>query len=131
VPLHVEIVSPERVLYSGDGDMVVARAADGDIAFLPGHAPFIGALSIAPVRVLLEQHGEQAAAVHGGFVEVYNDHVIVLSDVAELPEQIDVPRAQEAKDRAEAALRADEHDEEARAALARAETRLEVAGVNA
>jgi F0F1-type ATP synthase epsilon subunit len=55
VALHVEIVSPERVLYSGDGDMVVARAADGDIAFLPGHAPFIGALSIAPVRVLLEQ----------------------------------------------------------------------------
>ena len=42
--LHVEIVSPERVLYSGDGDMVVARAADGDIAFLPGHAPFIGVL---------------------------------------------------------------------------------------
>ena len=130
MPLHVEIVSPERVLYSGDGDMVVARAADGDIAFLPGHAPFIGALGISSVRVLLEQHGEQAAAVHGGFVEVNNDHVIVLSDVAELPEQIDVPRAQEAKARAEAALRADEHDEEARAALARAETRLEVAGAS-
>ena len=128
MPLHVEIVSPERVLYSGDGDMVVARASDGDIAFLPGHAPFIGALGIASVRVLLQQHGEQAAAVHGGFVEVNNDHVIVLSDVAELPEQIDVPRAQEAKARAEAALRSDEHDEEARAALARAETRLEVAG---
>jgi F-type H+-transporting ATPase subunit epsilon len=130
VPLHVEIVSPERVLYSGDGDMVVARASDGDIAFLPGHAPFIGALGIASVRVLLPQHGEQAAAVHGGFVEVNNDHVIVLSDVAELPEQIDVPRAQEAKARAEAALRADEHDEEAKAALARAETRLEVAGAH-
>jgi F-type H+-transporting ATPase subunit epsilon len=130
VPLHVEIVSPERVLYSGDGDMVVARAADGDIAFLPGHAPFIGALGIASVRVLLQQHGEQAAAVHGGFVEVNNDHVIVLSDVAELPEQIDVARAQAAKARAEAALRADEHDEQAKAALARAETRLEVAGAN-
>ena len=130
MPLHVEIVSPERVLYSGEGDMVVARAADGDIAFLPGHAPFIGALGIASVRVLLQQHGEQAAAVHGGFVEVSNDHVIVLSDVAELPEQIDVPRAQEAKARAEAALRADEHDEEAKAALARAETRLEVAGAD-
>jgi F-type H+-transporting ATPase subunit epsilon len=130
VPLHVEIVSPERVLYSGDGDMVVARASDGDIAFLPGHAPFIGALGIASVRVLLQQHGEQAAAVHGGFVEVSNDHVIVLSDVAELPEQIDVARAHEAKARAEAALRADEHDEEAKAALARAETRLEVAGAS-
>ena len=131
MPLHVEIVSPERVLYSGDGDMVVARAADGDIAFLPGHVPFVGSLGIAKVRTLLPEKGEVAAAVHGGFVEVSHDTVTILSDVAELPEQIDVPRAQEAKDRAEAALRADEHDEEARAALARDETRLEVAGVNA
>ena len=129
MPLEVQVVSPERVLYEGEADMVVCRPADGDIAFLPGHAPFIGALGIASVRVLLQQHGEQAAAVHGGFVEVSNDHVIVLSDVAELPEQIDVPRAQDAKARAEAALRADEHDEEAKAALARAETRLEVAAV--
>ena len=53
VPLHVEVVSPETVLYSGEGDMVVCRTADGDIAFLPGHAPFIGALGIAKVRVIL------------------------------------------------------------------------------
>jgi F-type H+-transporting ATPase subunit epsilon len=130
LPLHVEIVSPERVLYSGEGDMVVARAASGDIAFLPGHAPFIGALGIAPVRVILPQTGEQAAAVHGGFVEVNHDHVIVLSDVAELPEQIDVERARAAKERAEAALRTNEHDEDAKAALARATVRLEVAGAS-
>jgi F-type H+-transporting ATPase subunit epsilon len=128
LPLQVEIVSPERVLYSGEGEMVVARSSDGDIAFLPGHAPFIGALDIAPVRVILPSTGEQAAAVHGGFVNVSNDQVIVLSDVAELPEQIDVERAREAKTRAEAALRADEHDEAASDALARANTRLEVAG---
>jgi F-type H+-transporting ATPase subunit epsilon len=128
VVLHVEIVSPERVLYSGEGDMVVARAAAGDIAFLPGHAPFIGTLHIAPVRVILPQSGEQAAAVHGGFVNVSNDRVIVLSDVAELPEQIDVERARTARARAQEALRQDEHDDEAKAALARAEVRLEVAG---
>ena len=128
MPLHVEIVSPERVLYSGEGDMVVARAESGDIAFLPGHAPFIGALGIAPVRVLLPQSGEQAAAVHGGFVNVSNDRVIVLSDVAELPEQIDVDRARAALARAQEALRADEHDADAKSALARATVRLEVAG---
>ena len=128
MPLHVEIVSPERVLYSGEGDMVVARAAGGDIAFLPGHAPFIGALGVAAVRVLLPHSGEQAAAVHGGFVSVSNDHVIVLSDVAELPEQIDVERARAARERALEALRRDEHDEAAKAALARAQVRLEVAG---
>lgn len=128
MPLHVEIVSPERVLYSGEGDMVVARAVSGDIAFLPGHAPYVGALNVGPVRVILPQHGETAAAVHGGFVNVSNDRVIVLSDVAELSEQIDVERARAAKARAEAALKADDSDSEARAALERAETRLSVAG---
>jgi F-type H+-transporting ATPase subunit epsilon len=123
----VEIVSPERVLYSGEGDMVVARAESGDIAFLPGHAPYLGALGIAAVRVLLPQDGEQAAAVHGGFVNVSNDRVIVLSDVAELPEQIDVDRARAAAARAEEALRVDDNDAEAKAALARAQVRLQVA----
>jgi F-type H+-transporting ATPase subunit epsilon len=124
----VEIVSPERVLYSGEGDMVVARAESGDIAFLPGHAPYIGSLGGAAVRVLLPQDGEQAAAVHGGFVNVSDDRVIVLSDVAELPEQIDVERARAAAARAEEALRRDEGDAEAKAALARARVRLQVAG---
>jgi len=131
VPLQVEVVSPEEVLYSGEGDMVVCRTADGDIAFLPGHAPFIGALGVAKVRVILPGSGEQVIAVHGGFVEVGHDRVIVLSDVAELPEQIDVERASEAKARAESALGRDELDEAAADALARAELRLDVAGAAA
>jgi F-type H+-transporting ATPase subunit epsilon len=131
VALQVEVVSPEEVLYSGEGDMVVCRTADGDIAFLPGHAPFIGALGVAKVRVLFPGSGEQAIAVHGGFVEVGHDRVIVLSDVAELPEQIDVERAREAKARAEAALARDDQDEAAAGALARALLRLDVAGAAA
>lgn len=126
----MEIVSPERVLYSGEGDMVVARAETGDIAFLPGHAPYIGSLGIAAVRVLLPHDGEQAAAVHGGFVNVSNDRVIVLSDVAELPDQIDVARARAAEARAREALKQDEGDLEAKAALARAQVRLQVAGAD-
>lgn len=126
--LKVEVVSPEKVLYSGEGEMVVCRTADGDIAFLPGHAPFLGALGVAKVRVILAA-GEQAVAVHAGFVEVSNNRVVVLSDVAELPDQIDVPRARAAKERAEAALGADENDAEAAEALQRAELRLDLAGV--
>jgi F-type H+-transporting ATPase subunit epsilon len=129
LPLQVEVVSPEEVLYSGEGEMVVCRTADGDIAFLPGHAPFIGALGVAKVRVILPGSGEQTIAVHGGFVEVGHDKVIVLSDVAELPDEIDVARAQDAKQRAEAALAANELDDAASEALARAELRLDVAGV--
>jgi F-type H+-transporting ATPase subunit epsilon len=128
VPLTVDIVSPERVLYTGDGDMVVCRTSEGEIAFLPEHVPFLGALGIGVVRILLPQQGEQAAAVHGGFVEVANDRVIVLSDVAELADHIDVDRARRARERAEERLAADPDDEEAQAALLRATTRLEVAG---
>ena len=131
--LRVQVVSPEKILYEGDGEMVICRTADGDIAFLPQHAPFLGALGVAKVRVILptsvgHPDGEQVIAVHAGFVEVSNDRVIVLSDVAELPEQIDVARAEAAKARAEAAVAADEHDAEAAAALERAVLRLDVAG---
>ena len=66
--------------------------------------------------------------MHGGFVEVSHDRVIVLSDVAELAGDIDIDRAREAKARAEDALRINPDDEEAHAALTRAEVRLEVAG---
>ena len=128
MPLHVELVSPEDILYEGEADQVVCRPTGGEIAFLPGHQPFVGALVTYPVRILLPGSGEVVAAVHGGFVEVRDDRVTVLSDVAELPEQIDVVRAQTAKETAEACgLAADPDDAEAAAALARAELRLSVA----
>jgi F-type H+-transporting ATPase subunit epsilon len=126
--LEVQVVSPERILYSGQATMVICRTTGGgDIAFLTGHAPFIGALDIWPVEIVASEGPRQRVAVHGGFVEVSNDRVTLLSDVAELPEQIDVARAQRAKDTAEATLRSDSDDEEAKAALARAEVRIDVA----
>ena len=127
--LEVQVVSPERVLYEGRAEMVVCRTSDGEIAFLPGHVPFLGVLDIAKVRALLPEGGEEAVAVHRGFVEMSHDRVIVLSDVAERGEQIDVERAQAARARAESRLAANEEDEEAQAALARALVRLDVAGV--
>src|SRR3954447_3414126 len=126
--LEVQVVSPERILYSGQATMVICRTTGGgDIAFLTGHAPFIGALATWPVEVVAAEGPRQRVAVHGGFVEVSNDRVTLLSDVAELPEQIDVHRAEREKNRAEPPLRTDPDDEEAKAALARAEVRLEVA----
>jgi F-type H+-transporting ATPase subunit epsilon len=130
MPMVAQLVSPERVLYEGDADMVVCRTSDGEIALLPGHVPFVGALGIAKVRILLPGSGEVAAAVHGGFVEVSHDTVTILSDVAELPSQIDVVRAETAKERAAAEVNANPEDEDAQAALARAELRLEVAGTD-
>jgi F-type H+-transporting ATPase subunit epsilon len=124
--LHVELVSPERILFEGEAEMVVCRTTEGEIAFLTGHAPFLGALGVATVRVI-SPGSVVVAAVHGGFVEVRDDRVIILSDVAELPDQIDLERARSARQRAEELLRADEADADALAALARATVRLELA----
>lgn len=126
MPLQVELVSPERVLFSGAADMVVARTPEGEIAFLPGHAPFLGSLGIAKLRILRTDQPDEVAAVHGGFVEVRDDRVTVLSDVAELASQIDVERARRAKDRADEVLR-EREDAAAQAALARALLRIDVA----
>ncbi len=126
--LHVEVVSPERILWQGEADMVSARTlGGGDIAFLTGHAPFVGALDIGKVTIRPAEGADELVAVHGGFVEVSNDRVTILSDVAEVASQIDVNRARAAAERAEAALR-NETDAEAEAALRRANVRLSVAG---
>jgi F-type H+-transporting ATPase subunit epsilon len=126
--MEVQLVSPEQVLYVGEADMVVARTlGGGEIAFLRGHAPFLGALADSSVRLILSGGGQERFAVHGGFVEVAHDRVIILSDVAELSSDIDSERARLAKERAEERLRADAEDEEAINALERAEVRLEVA----
>jgi F-type H+-transporting ATPase subunit epsilon len=125
--LQVDLVSPERILYSGEADMVIARTVGGgELAFLTGHAPFVGALDIATVTVRTAE-GDQLVAVHGGFVEVSNDTVTILSDVAELADQIDVERARAAQERAEQHDAAD-HDAEADAAVKRAHVRLAAAG---
>jgi F-type H+-transporting ATPase subunit epsilon len=131
VTLHVEVVSPERILWSGEAVMVSGRTiGGGEIAWLTGHAPFVGALDIGQVVIRPEQGEDEVVAVHGGFVEVSNDRVTILSDVAELRSQIDVTRARAAQERAEAALR-HEHDAETEAALRRAHVRLQVAGQSA
>src|SRR5919202_6890979 len=121
--MQVELVSPERVLYTGEAEMVLARTTDGEIGFLPNHAPFIATLAPGRVRIVKEDGSEELAAVHSGFVEVRDNRVIILSDVAELAGQIDVERARRAKQAAEERLRAGD-DPEAGAAPAPAENRL-------
>jgi F-type H+-transporting ATPase subunit epsilon len=126
--MEVQLVSPEQVLYTGDAKMVVVRTlGGGDIAFEENHAQFLGALDTWPARVKFDDGTQKWFAVHGGFVEVGDNRVIILSDVAELPMEIDVARAEDAKARAVEALRADAEDEAAQQAAKRAAVRLEVA----
>ncbi len=123
--MHVELVSPERKLFSGDATIVIARPDGGDAAFLPGHAPFLGLLGIGPVVIKTADGKEIKAAIHGGFIEVRNNNVTILSDVAELSTEINVARAQEAKARVEGSAHGLSEVERA-AALRRANTRLAV-----
>lgn len=124
--LHVDVVSPDRILWSGEAKMVIARTVGGgEIAFLTGHTPLVGALEVSVVTIRSEA-GDQVVAVHGGFVEVSHDRVTVLSDMAELADNIDVARAEELRAWAEERLR-HSHDAEAEAALARARVRLDIA----
>ncbi len=127
----MELVSPDRILFSDEAEMVICRTPAGEIAFMAGHIPFLGALGIGVVRIHQEGGDVERVAVHEGFVEVKDDRVIILSDVAELPDQIDVDRARRAQEEAESDLKgagddedaAEEHKRRAR----RAEVRLELA----
>lgn len=126
--MRVEVVSPERVLFSGEATQVITRTlGGGEVAFLPGHAAFLGALTENHTRVYLADGRIQNLAVHLGFVEVGADHVTILSDSAELEEDIDVARARSAKERAEEQLRK-EHSSEVEADLRRAHARLSAVG---
>ncbi|MHB1597346.1 MAG: ATP synthase F1 subunit epsilon [Acidimicrobiales bacterium] len=110
-PFHVEIVTPERTVYSGEADEVSMRTDAGEIAFLAHHEDFIGAADVTVVRVTTpgggdgtEHGGEVRLAVHGGFVHVDQDEnsVRILAGVAELASEIDVERARRALEAAEA-----------------------------
>ena len=126
--LRVEVVSPERVLFTGDARQVITRTLDGgEIAFLPGHTAFLGALVENHTRIYLSDGTVQDLAVHGGFVDVAPDHVTILSDSAELAADIYVNRARLAQQRAEEAMRG-EHDATIESALRRAHARLAAAG---
>ena len=127
--MHVELVSPERILYSGDAEMVICRTiGGGDIAFLADHAPFLGALDDAIVRIRKTDGEWEEAAVHGGFVHVRDNSVILLSDLAELASQIDFERAR--RDRDEPERKVMETDDAAVAArLQRMHVRLQLEGV--
>ena len=129
---QVELVSPEAISYSGEAEMIIARTLEGgDIAFQPGHVPFIGVLAVWSVDVVRPDGYRDTIAVHQGFVQVAGTRVSILSDVSEPSADIDVERARAAKGNAEAALTTDRNNAESAGALARAELRLRVAGADA
>jgi F-type H+-transporting ATPase subunit epsilon len=129
--LTIEIATPTRLLVSETVDEIVIPGSQGYFGVLPGHAPFLTTVGIGELmyRIGRDEHN---LAVAGGFAEVRNDKVIVLTDTAERPEEIDRARAERARDRAERRLsgRGDEEVDYQRAlaALMRALARIRTAG---
>src|SRR5213594_3575435 len=105
MPLHLEVITPERRVYEDDVAMVIAPGSEGYLGILPHHAPLLTALGPGEFRV--KKGGvEEVLAVFGGFMDVRADRVVVLTEVAEPAEEIDAGRAQEARDRAQQVLAA-------------------------
>jgi F-type H+-transporting ATPase subunit epsilon len=126
----LEIVTPERIVYEQEVNMIIVKGVEGEMGILPHHIPLVTPLKIAPVIVKKPQ-GEELIAVNGGFMEVRKEKVVILAESAELAVDIDVERALAAKKRAEERL-ADKRREEidfrrAELALQRALNRIEVA----
>jgi F-type H+-transporting ATPase subunit epsilon len=130
MPLTVEIVTIERTVLTEEGiDEVIAPGVEGELAVLPQHAAFMTMLQ--PGELILKKGNDEIPfAVTGGFFEVLRDKVIVLADAAERAEEIDVLRAEQARERARLAIERRESVEDlavAAAALQRALIRLRVA----
>ena len=126
--LQVELVAVERMIWSGEASMVIARTTEGELGVLPGHAPLLGELAPGGVVRIRPESGEElVVAAHGGFLSVTERGVSILAETAEIASEIDVERAREALRRAEQAG----DDPEALAAGRRAQSRLRAAGQDA
>lgn len=108
--IKLEIVTPERKVYEKDVDMVVVKGIAGELGILPNHIPLVTPLKIAPVKVKIGNQ-EELIAVHGGFMEVRKDKIVILAELAELPGEIDLERAQRAKERAEGRLNSKDNND--------------------
>ena len=130
MPIRLDIVTVERLLYSEDVDMVIAPGIEGELGILPRHAALMTSLTYGELRVKRGEH-EDIFAIGGGFLEVRPERVIILADAAEQAEEIDIQRAEEAKERAQKRLRERRvmggDEVRAEAALRRAMMRLSVA----
>ena len=129
--MHVEVVTAERELYSGEADVVIAPGSEGELGILPRHAALLTTLKVGQLLIRLGG-AEESLFVSGGFLEVSNNSVTVLAETAERAEEIDQARAEAARRSAQEHLQQAQSDVERAelvGALERAVARLRVAEV--
>ena len=117
---QLRIITPDRVFYEGNVDMIEFNTTEGEIGILPGHIPMT--VIVKPgILCIHEEEGEKEAALHAGFAEILPEGVTILAEIIEWPEEIDEHRAEEALHRAEERLRSRTPETD----IARAETALQ------
>ena|SRR6266540_4163404 len=130
-PFDVFLVSPEREVWSGQATIVIARGSEGELGIMNGHIPMLIELAIGPLFIDPADGERIAAAVDGGFLHVVTANgetrVDVLGEHVELLQEIDLDRARELKSDAERRI-AQKEDAHALADLAKAVTRIDLAG---
>ncbi|MCM1089933.1 MAG: ATP synthase F1 subunit epsilon [Butyrivibrio sp.] len=125
---YLRVITPERLFYEGDVDMVEFNTTEGEIGVLPGHIPLT--VIVKPgILVITEKEGEKEAALHAGFAEILPEGITILAEIIEWPEEIDEHRAEEAMNRAKERLTSKTPETDimrAETALLRAMARIEV-----
>ncbi len=121
--LHVELVAADRLVWSGEATMVIARTTEGDVGILPNHAPMLSLMVDGVVDVQTAEGETWVAAVDAGFLSVANNRISILSEHAEMSHEIDLEKARTELERAKTA---GEYDSEVEAedAIRRAEARI-------
>ena len=130
MPIQLEIVTPERLVYEDEVDSVNVPGVEGELGILPHHAPLVSTLGYGELRIR-KGGAEESFAIVGGFVQVRPDKVVVMAETADLASEIDLERAEEARREAERALETGYTEgadlSAARAALQQALMRIRVA----
>ena len=116
---RLQVITPDRIFYDGEVELVELTTSEGEMGVLKGHIP-LTAILVPGVLKIKEADDVRKAALHDGFVEIFKDHMTILAEACEWPEEIDVKRAEEAKQRAEGRLSGGE----ANVNIARAELAL-------
>ena len=119
--LHVELVAADRLVWSGEAKMVIARTTEGDVGILPNHAPMLSLMVDGVVDVQTTDGETWIAAVDAGFLSVAANRVSVLAEHAEMSHEIDLEKARQDLERAKAS---GENNDEAEEAVRRAEARI-------
>ena len=128
--LHLEIVTPERLAYSDDVDMVLVPGIEGELGILPHHTPLVSLLGYGELKIR-KGGQEESFAIVGGFLQVRPDKVVVMAETASMASEIDLEKAEEARKEAQRALESGFHEgadlSAARAELQRALLHIRVA----